>query len=130
MIVSLHSAPKPRQQSAPPVNNEQAVIVPHVNHIHLLRRTSRCIWVKQPHRDTKYNVQHEDEIRLPANVSNGYRRDLDDEVVEDPVAGGGKGGCMCAVAKRHELRAVDPGDWEPANGKYGLEEEEEGQRRF
>lgn len=127
----MHPAPEPRQQPPAPIDDDQPIIIAQVHHIHLLERAARGLGVEQPDDHRKKQVEHEeDHVRPPADVGDGDGRDLHDQEVEDPVTGGGQGGGVRAVPQRHELRRVQPGDGEPANGEDGLVEEEEGQGGF
>jgi hypothetical protein len=48
----------------------------------------------------------EDDVGLPADVLDRGRRDLYDEEVTDPVAGGGDGGATLAQAEGEDLGSV------------------------
>ena len=64
-----------------------------------------------------------DGVRLPADVLDGRRHDLDNEEVADPVTGGRDRGTTLAEAERQDLRRVDPDGGLEAGGEGAFEDE-------
>ena len=63
-------------------------------------------------------VQHRvEQVQAPVEVVDADGGGLDDDVVEEPVAGRGEGGAFGAHAQRVDFGRVEPGDGDPAEAE-------------
>lgn len=70
-----------------------------------------------------------EQVEAPVEVVDADRGGLDDDVVEQPVAGGGQGGPLGAHAQRVDLGGIQPGGGDPAEAE-GEEVEGYEHRRY
>ena len=89
----FHFAPESRKKDSSLVYHQQTVVVAFVDVVHLLQCTASGFGVEYPDYDAKDNVENkEDDVCPPTNVRNGYRRYLNDQIIENPITGCGEGG--------------------------------------
>jgi hypothetical protein len=85
----------------------------HSQHTNLLECLALGLWEEQVRQDGITEVaSHENEKESPSNSIEGERRDLGDEDVVEPIAGGRSGSTKSSKVHGEDLGLVDPRDCE------------------
>src|SRR5205085_972124 len=93
------------------------------HHLHLFQTLAPRLLEQQPRIDDDGEIENgKHEKCAPANASDGVRRDLRHNEVEEPLAGGAGRDADLADARREDLADVEPWQRAPAHvEREGLE---------
>lgn len=104
---SIHHASEARESATVLADDQETITVTSIHEINLFKSPARCLRIEEPDNDRLSNIDDEEyHVRLPSDVADGDRRDLDNHVVEDPVGCGGYGRRMSSMSERHELGGI------------------------